>query len=252
MRTRRLLPHQIAIVAGLMLTLAMDLPARAQTPDASKLSNTPPKKSADDRWSDDKPPPLGLDGKPRFEIDARPTGSPWRDYAFTFNKSLQAALEANDELRTALASDYVVYEVWVEPTGHVARANLVKAFGKTKLDAAFRDGVLLKLRLPRRQRICRCPSRGRSVKAQTNLLQAPVVSPPPLDPRFLTPAFSSPPAASARGLREGCVRGWRSWRGNLRPWRGPGSAWRRRLTRLLEPREPLRRGVRPRHLLETN
>lgn len=165
MRTRRLLSLQMAIAAALVQAFAMDLPARAQTPDAGKPSDPPPKKSADDRWSDDKPPPLGLDGKPRFEIDSRPTGSPWRDYAFTFNKSLQAALEANDELRTAIASDYVVYEVWVDPTGHIARANLVKAFGKAKLDGAFRDGVLLKLKLPAPAKDMPMPIKGKIGKS---------------------------------------------------------------------------------------
>ncbi len=61
---------------------------------------------------------------------------------------MEAAIAANEQLRTALSTDYVRSELWIDPAGRVARVRLVKAFGKAKLDAALRDDVLPKLTLP--------------------------------------------------------------------------------------------------------
>lgn len=147
MRKRRLW-LQTAIATGLVLAIATNLPSQAQTPDTDKPFDILPNRPADKNAEG--PPPLILDGARNSpsESDAKSSGTRWRDYAVAVNKSVETAIAANEEIRSALATDYVRSELWIDPTGRVARVNLVKAFGKAKLDATLRDNIFPKLNLP--------------------------------------------------------------------------------------------------------
>ncbi|MCC8961032.1 hypothetical protein H8A95_01575 [Bradyrhizobium sp. Pear76] len=155
-----------------LIVLTMGLSARAQDAVPSGAGKAIPGSPASRAPKADLPPPLNLGGAAdrRGEPKSSQSDGKWSDrrrwsgYASALNKTVMDAVNANSAVKTALSSDYVEYELWIDRTGRVTRVRPIKSLGDNELDAALRDEVLLKLNLSAPESDMPMPVKGKTGK----------------------------------------------------------------------------------------
>lgn len=172
MRREGLGSWQREAIAAALIMLTMSLPARAQDTVQGGAGKTIPGPPASRQPKADLPPPLDLGGasnqrsEPKsFESDRKWSDTRrWSGYTLALNKSVIDAVNANGTAKTALNSDYVEYELWIDRTGRVTRVRFIKSLGDKVLDATLRDEVLLKLNLSAPESDLPMPVKGKTGK----------------------------------------------------------------------------------------
>jgi hypothetical protein len=137
-----------------LVVVALGLPAWAQDSDQGGPGDDLPEPPAIGRPRLDEPngprpedpPPLNLGGPDTSSTAQRPGANRWGAYAHAVQKALETAVGANTRTRNKTFD--VQCEMWIDPKGHVTRAQLVKPSGDADLDAALRNEVLPRLTLP--------------------------------------------------------------------------------------------------------
>ena len=170
-RGGREIPARLRRTALGVALLALGLPARAQDTDHRAAEDIQPSAPAPNRSALDQPPPLIL-GNPSPDKGSNrpepgrppPGGYRWMAYADAVSKELEASLRANSTTRNSRFN--VSYEIWIDPKGRVTRVQLVKPSGNADVDAAFRDEILPRLKLPAPARDMPMPITG-SIASKT-------------------------------------------------------------------------------------